>query len=138
MADPLLTLKANLTATAAHDSTEETSPDTKETTVNTTQDTDKILVMTTAGVDIANTTTRMITAGVVTQRTEIEMTTAAIELPEVPTAITKVGVETHVTETTKNDIKNTERGNKRTMNGKEDRTITTRDHTTTNINILFL
>ena len=69
MADPPLTPKANLTTTAAHDSTEETSPDTKETTDNTTQDTDKILAMTTAGVDIANTTTRRMIEGDMTQRT---------------------------------------------------------------------
>lgn len=94
--------------------------------------------MTTAGVDITNTTTVMMTAGVVTQRREIEMTTAGIELPEVPIAITRAGVETHVIETTKNDIKTTERETKRTMTGIEDRTITTRDLTTTNINISFM
>ena len=66
------------------------------------------------------------------------MTTAGIELPEVPIAITKAGVETHLIEAMKNDIKTTERETKRAMTGIEDRTITTRDHTTTNINILFI
>ena len=45
--------------------------------------------MKTAGVDIANTTTRRMTEGDVMQITGIEMTTAGIELPEVPIAITK-------------------------------------------------